>query len=126
MRLSAAMTLGAGGKTKTTGVDRPFLLGTCLKFQKLVEEKKIMLPHATKVTLERTCDPVSRTNSINFGDIVEGINISTEFKVTNTGQHPLYFKSAETTCRKCVKIHLPKAPIAPGETVEIMVTFKMP
>ena len=61
---------------------------------------------------------------INFGDIVEGINISTEFKVTNTGQHPLYFKSAETTCRKCVKIHLPKAPIAPGETVEIMVTFK--
>jgi len=110
-----------------TGQNLNGLLMDLFKKQAPTEQKKIY-SQAKKIHFEK--DQIPNTTCkwdetiINFGDIVEGINISTDFKVTNTGQHPLYLESANTSCTKCVKIHLPKDPIAPGQTVEVMVTFK--
>jgi hypothetical protein len=57
-----------------------------------------------------------------FGKIVEGEKVSYEFKFTNTGKSPLIVKDALASCG-CTKPEWPNAPIKPGESGVIKVTF---
>lgn len=57
-----------------------------------------------------------------FGEVVQGEKLSYTFKFKNTGKSNLIIFSSEATCG-CTTSTPPKAPIRPGETGEIKVTF---
>lgn len=57
-----------------------------------------------------------------FGDVVEGERLSYAFKFKNTGKSNLIIYSSEATCG-CTTSMPPKAPVRPGESGEITVTF---
>jgi hypothetical protein len=57
-----------------------------------------------------------------FGIIPKDTPVSKTFLVTNTGQNPLVISDAQASCG-CTVPKKPEAPIAPGETGEIEVTF---
>lgn len=57
-----------------------------------------------------------------FGDVIEGERLSYPFKFKNTGKSNLIIYSSEATCG-CTTSTPPKAPIRPGESGEILVTF---
>ena len=48
--------------------------------------------------------------------------LSHEFKITNSGNAPLIINDYEVGC-PCTKVILPEAPILPGETIDLKVTF---
>jgi len=58
----------------------------------------------------------------NFGFIHQGDIVSHEFKITNTGGAPLVISECEVAC-ECTKVEFLKAPIAPGQSGVIKVTF---
>jgi hypothetical protein len=60
--------------------------------------------------------------SHDFGKIKEGDKVSYDFKFTNTGKSPLIITSARATCG-CTTPTWPKAPVKPGESGVISVTF---
>lgn len=62
------------------------------------------------------------TKTYDFGDIVEGERLTYGFKFKNTGKSNLIIYSSEATCG-CTTSQPPKAPVRPGETGEITVTF---
>jgi len=57
-----------------------------------------------------------------FGKVLQGERLSYTFKFTNTGKNNLIIESATASCG-CTTTIPPKAPIRPGETGEIKVTF---
>ncbi|TWR29463.1 DUF1573 domain-containing protein [Mucilaginibacter pallidiroseus] len=57
-----------------------------------------------------------------FGKIKEGESVTYAFKFTNTGKSPLIIQDAVATCG-CTKPEWSKAPIQPGASSEIKVTF---
>ena len=57
-----------------------------------------------------------------FGEVVQGEKLSYSFKFKNTGKSNLIIFSSEATCG-CTTSTPPKAPIRPGESGEITVTF---
>jgi len=57
-----------------------------------------------------------------FGLIVQGERVSYTFKFTNTGKSDLVISSTNSTCG-CTTSAPPQAPIRPGETGEIKITF---
>ncbi len=57
-----------------------------------------------------------------FGDVVEGERLTYAFKFKNTGKSNLIIYSSEATCG-CTTSQPPKAPVRPGESGEITVTF---
>lgn len=57
-----------------------------------------------------------------FGNIVQGTQVETVFKFTNTGKAPLIITDAKSSCG-CTVPEKPKDPIAPGETGELLVKF---
>ena len=57
-----------------------------------------------------------------FGVIEQGEKISHVYKFTNTGTEPLIIKNAKGSCG-CTVPQWPKAPLAPGETAEMLVEF---
>ncbi|MDP5231830.1 MAG: DUF1573 domain-containing protein [Cellulophaga sp.] len=57
-----------------------------------------------------------------FGTISANAAQETLFKFTNTGNAPLVITSATSTCG-CTVPEVPKAPIAPGESGELLVKF---
>ena len=57
-----------------------------------------------------------------FGIIPKDTPVSKTFIVTNTGENPLILSDAKASCG-CTVPKKPEAPIAPGETGEIEVTF---
>jgi hypothetical protein len=57
-----------------------------------------------------------------FGKIKTGDKVTNDFKFTNTGKTPLIITDAVATCG-CTKPEWPKAPIKPGESGQIHVTF---
>ena len=63
-------------------------------------------------------------NSVHeFGNIKEkGGIVSTSFKFVNTGDAPLVILNATANCG-CTKPTFPDAPVAPGDTAAIAVTF---
>ncbi|QEM11842.1 DUF1573 domain-containing protein [Mucilaginibacter rubeus] len=60
--------------------------------------------------------------SHDFGKIKEGDKVSYDFKFTNTGKSPLIITNARATCG-CTTPTWPKAPVKPGESAIIGVTF---
>lgn len=58
----------------------------------------------------------------NFGEIQEGEKIVNVFKFINTGEEPYVLFNAKGSCG-CTVPKYPKAPILPGETGEIHVSF---
>ncbi len=58
-----------------------------------------------------------------FGDVEPEVENRTSFIVKNTGKKPLIISDVSTTCG-CTTPKKPEAPIAPGESDEIVVTFK--
>ncbi|MDB5148419.1 MAG: hypothetical protein JWQ57_2439 [Mucilaginibacter sp.] len=60
--------------------------------------------------------------SHDFGKITEGDKVSYDFKFTNTGKSPLIITNARATCG-CTTPVWPKAPVKPGESGVIGVTF---
>lgn len=59
----------------------------------------------------------------NFGDVEREVANTTSFRVTNTGKHPLIISDVSASCG-CTTPKKPEAPIAPGKSDVIMVTFK--
>ncbi|MBO4503482.1 MAG: DUF1573 domain-containing protein [Bacteroidales bacterium] len=57
-----------------------------------------------------------------FGNVIQGEKLSYSFKFKNTGKSNLIIYSSEATCG-CTTSTPPKAPIRPGESGEITVTF---
>lgn len=57
-----------------------------------------------------------------FGKIKAGDLVHYDFKFTNTGKSPLIITNATATCG-CTKPEFPKAPVAPGQSGVIKVTF---
>lgn len=62
------------------------------------------------------------TTKYDFGSVVQGERLSYSFKFKNTGKSNLIIYSSEATCG-CTTSTPPKAPIRPGESGEITVTF---
>ena len=62
------------------------------------------------------------TTTYDFGDVIEGERLTYSFKFKNTGKSNLIIYSSEATCG-CTTSQPPKAPIRPGESDEILVTF---
>jgi hypothetical protein len=60
--------------------------------------------------------------TINHGKIKEGVVLSFDYEITNTGNEPLIFNDYKVAC-SCTKATLPEKPVMPGETVKINVTF---
>lgn len=60
--------------------------------------------------------------SYDFGEVVKGEKLTYSFKFKNTGKSNLIIYSSEATCG-CTTSTPPKAPIRPGESGEIVVTF---
>ena len=57
-----------------------------------------------------------------FGKIKRGDKVTYDFKFTNTGKSPLIITDAVATCG-CTKPEVPKAPVKPGESGNVHVTF---
>lgn len=58
-----------------------------------------------------------------FGDVESEVENRTSFIVTNTGDKPLIISDVSATCG-CTTPKKPEKPIAPGQSDEIVVTFK--
>ena len=59
----------------------------------------------------------------NFGTIDEAKGkVTHEFRLTNTGTRPITITNARTGCN-CVTARIPDAPIAPGKTASVTVTY---
>lgn len=52
----------------------------------------------------------------------KGKTLTHNFKVSNTGDVPLIISDYKVACT-CTKVILPKEPIAPGQTIDLKVTF---
>ena len=57
-----------------------------------------------------------------FGTIDQGTNVEHRFTFTNTGEAPLVIVDAKSSCG-CTVPEKPEAPIAPGDTGELLVKF---
>ncbi|GAB3934096.1 DUF1573 domain-containing protein [Mucilaginibacter myungsuensis] len=57
-----------------------------------------------------------------FGKIISGAKVTHEFKFTNEGKTPLVITNAIATCG-CTVPEWPKAPVKPGESGVIKLTF---
>jgi plastocyanin len=61
-------------------------------------------------------------DSHDFGKVKAGDKVTYEFNFTNTGQSPLIITNATATCG-CTVPEWPKAPVQPGNSGKIKVTF---
>ena len=59
---------------------------------------------------------------IRHGKILEGDEVKLSFSFENVGDAPLIIQSYEVACT-CTKVSYPEAPIAPGQSGEILVDF---
>jgi hypothetical protein len=62
------------------------------------------------------------TNTIDYGTIEKGTNKKRVFTFKNTGKAPVFITKVKTSCG-CTVPNYPKAPILPGETASIDVTY---
>ena len=65
---------------------------------------------------------IFETTQYDFGEVVKGEVLTYSFKFKNAGKSNLIIYSSEATCG-CTTSVPPKAPIRPGESGEIQVTF---
>lgn len=57
-----------------------------------------------------------------FPKTKQGVLLEHNFQITNTGNAPLIITDYRVDCQ-CTKVVLPEAPILPGETYSLKVTF---
>ncbi|GAB5419031.1 MAG: DUF1573 domain-containing protein [Crocinitomicaceae bacterium] len=57
-----------------------------------------------------------------FPKTKEGVLLEHNFQITNTGDAPLLISDYRVNCT-CTKVELPEAPILPGATYSLKVTF---
>lgn len=57
-----------------------------------------------------------------FPKTKQGVLLKHEYKITNTGDAPLIISDYSVSC-KCTKAYLPEAPILPGESFLLKITF---
>ncbi len=62
-------------------------------------------------------------NKKSFGKVLKGQKVSLLYLVKNNGNQPLIFEKAEVSC-DCTSAAYPKAPLLPGDTVTVKVTFE--
>lgn len=62
------------------------------------------------------------SETIDYGEVAQGSDGTRIFKFTNTGDAPLEIKNAKSSCG-CTVPKKPEAPIAPGESGEIVVRY---
>lgn len=60
--------------------------------------------------------------TINHGKVKEGVLLSFEYEIENTGKVPIIFTEYKVACN-CTKAYLPEKPVLPGEKIKIKVTF---
>ena len=72
-------------------------------------------------TASPTTISVDKTE-INMGVLTQGNPQTVTFKLTNTGESPLFIKHVESSCG-CTVPEWTKKPVKPGSTVEIKVTY---
>ena len=79
---------------------------------------------ATTATVDTAAAPkmTFEKESHDFGKIKQGDKVNYDFKFTNTGKSPLIISEAHATCG-CTIPEWPKAPVKPGESGIIKVTF---
>lgn len=83
----------------------------------------VMLVPATLSAKKQQAEIKFDETSYNFGTIKEkGGKVTHEFKFTNTGDANLVILDASASCG-CTVPEFPKAPIAPGKTGVIKVTY---
>ena len=58
-----------------------------------------------------------------FGKIVNGTQVETQFKYTNTGDSPLVVSNIKSTCGCTIPSDWNRDPLAPGESAEFTVKF---
>ncbi|MBK7443731.1 MAG: DUF1573 domain-containing protein [Chitinophagales bacterium] len=73
-----------------------------------------IVENPTEITFDRDLN--------DFGEIIQGEKVHTEFKFTNTGKNALIITDAHGSCG-CTVPEWPKEPIAPGESGVIKVQF---
>ena len=57
-----------------------------------------------------------------FGFVKKGELVKLDYEITNTGTEPLIITDAEVSC-SCTTVDFPKQPIAPGQTIKVIVNF---
>jgi len=62
------------------------------------------------------------SSEVDFGNVEEGQKVSHQFLVTNTGEVPLMFKDARSSCG-CTVPEFPSYPIPPNQSTKITVEF---
>ena len=63
-----------------------------------------------------------KETQFNFGEIIQGQVVETDFEFTNTGKNDLVIYDAKGSCG-CTVPEYPKEPIAPGKSNKIHVKF---
>jgi len=104
-----ASAISAGSMTEAE-------LEESLRKIKLEEEKKLAEEIAKSTTME--FDKLKH----DFGDVLPDSDNTTEFIVYNTGDKPLILEDVSASCG-CTMPKKPEAPILPGESDVIEVTF---
>jgi hypothetical protein len=96
------------------------LILICLLFAStgLVAQVHIPGPNEKPSTAEISFDK----DVHDYGTIKQGANGTYEFKFKNSGKEPLIIRDAQGSCG-CTVPEWPKAPIRPGETATIKVTY---
>lgn len=78
--------------------------------------------NTTKKT-DETKSPIEfKSTQYDFGDIFKGTNGTYVFKFKNKGKEPLLLSKPQSSCG-CTVASWPKAPILPGDSSEIKVTY---
>ena len=57
-----------------------------------------------------------------FGNLIKGNKVSTDFVFKNTGTDSLYITKVQSSC-PCLVSEWPKTPVPPGQTAKIKATF---
>jgi len=78
--------------------------------------------NATKKTDETTQQLKFKSTYYDFGDIFKGEKGTYVFKFKNNGKEPLLLSKPQSSCG-CTVASWPKAPIMPGDSSEIKVTY---
>jgi hypothetical protein len=58
----------------------------------------------------------------NFGFVKKGELVKVEYDITNKGNQPLLITDVEISC-SCTTVDYPKQPVAPGQSVKVIVNF---
>jgi len=66
---------------------------------------------------------VAEPQSLEFGQVTEGILVRAVFVLTNAGDDPLRFPRQPSTSCGCTNAPLPRDELAPGESLELTVYF---